>query len=358
MKQRVIGFDLARAYAIFGMYIVNFNTVFGLHNDKSLLGKFLSLFSGNSSTVFVMLAGMGIALMTNRSGYTSEEKNKLRTVIGKRAVFLFVIGLLLSLWWSADILHFYGAYMGIALLILFINKRYYILMAGFLILVFHILLMFIPFETGWNFDTFEYSDSWSFSGFIRNFFYNGWNSVFPWAAYFIMGMYLGRLDCGELKTQKKMFIAGLVLYITITVLQWRSNYMNLSEDVYFYINADYLPPFLPFMLSTIGFGLMMISGFMYLGNIVADKQFAKNVAATGQMTLTHYISHIVFGMLLLAFLADKEYTGHVTQQEPISAFYILLFSIFYFITSYYFSKLWVQKYKNGPLEMIMRKISG
>lgn len=358
MKQRIIGFDLARAYAIFGMYIVNFNIVFGSSNDQSLLGKFLSLFSGNSSTVFVMLAGMGIALMTNRSNYTTQEKNRLRSIIGKRALFLFVIGLLLSLWWPADILHFYGGYMGVVLLILFIDKRYYIFTAGFVILLFHFLLLILPFETGWNFGTLEYKDFWTLNGFVRNFFYNGWNSVFPWAAYFIVGMYLGRLDCSELKTQKKMFITGLLLYIVIAVLQFGSNYMKISEDVYFYINADYLPPFLPFVLSTIGFGLMLISGFMCLGNIVANKQLAKNVAATGQMTLTHYISHIVFGMLLLAFLTDKEYTGHIAQQEPIPAFYILLFSGFYFLGSYYFSKLWIMKYKNGPLEMIMRKISG
>ena len=58
MKQRIIGFDLARAYAIFGMFIVNFNMVFGSYNDQSIIGKFMSLFSGNSSTVFVILAGM------------------------------------------------------------------------------------------------------------------------------------------------------------------------------------------------------------------------------------------------------------------------------------------------------------
>jgi uncharacterized protein len=29
MKQRILGFDLARAYAIFGMYIVNFTFCFG-----------------------------------------------------------------------------------------------------------------------------------------------------------------------------------------------------------------------------------------------------------------------------------------------------------------------------------------
>jgi hypothetical protein len=88
MKQRIIGFDLARAYAILGMYIVNFNTVFGSLNSKSVLGKFLSLFSGNSSSTFVILAGMGIALMTNKVNYTKEEKQKLQKIISRRSWFL------------------------------------------------------------------------------------------------------------------------------------------------------------------------------------------------------------------------------------------------------------------------------
>ena len=74
MKQRIIGFDLARAYAILGMFIVNFNTVYGSLTDQSFLGQLLSLFSGNSSSTFVILAGMGISLMTNRIEYSLEEK--------------------------------------------------------------------------------------------------------------------------------------------------------------------------------------------------------------------------------------------------------------------------------------------
>jgi uncharacterized protein len=80
MKQIIIGFDLARAYAILGMFIVNFNTVFGSFTDKSILGQFISLFSGNSSSTFLILAGMGISLMTNRSEYNLEEKSKLKTI--------------------------------------------------------------------------------------------------------------------------------------------------------------------------------------------------------------------------------------------------------------------------------------
>jgi hypothetical protein len=40
-KNRIIGFDLARAYAIFGMFIVTFNTVFGSHTNHEGLSGFL-----------------------------------------------------------------------------------------------------------------------------------------------------------------------------------------------------------------------------------------------------------------------------------------------------------------------------
>lgn len=356
-NNRIIGFDLARAYAIFGMYIVNFNMVFGSYNDTSLAGKFLSLFSGNSSTVFVMLAGMGIALMTNRPNYTTEEKNKLRNTVLKRALFLFVLGLLLSIWWPADILHFYGLYMVIASFLLFLHKRYYLVAAIVSIIIFHLLLLMIPYEKGWNFDTLEYTDLWSISGFMRNTFYNGWNSIFPWVAYFIVGMYLGRLNWTLLTTQKRMFILGVTLFLPITILQIFAQSIFTDRELIDIITADYLPPLLPFLLSTIGFGLMLISAFMYCSRFFIDSKFAQNLAKTGQMTLTHYISHLTIGMIIFSLISGKEYAAKLNETGAIHPFWILAFSILYFAASYYFSKIWATKYKNGPLEMLMRKIS-
>jgi uncharacterized membrane protein YeiB len=138
-NQRIIGFDLARTYAIFGMFIVNFNIVFGNFNDKTGLNYFLSMFSGNSATVFVMLAGMGLALMTNRENYTNEEKVRLRNTILKRALFLFVTGLLLQTFWPADILHFYGGYMTFTSFLLFANRKYYLWVSAIAVLTFHLI---------------------------------------------------------------------------------------------------------------------------------------------------------------------------------------------------------------------------
>jgi uncharacterized protein len=359
MKQRIIGFDLARAYAIFGMYIVNFNIVFGDYQSHSLAGQFLSLFSGNSSTVFVMLAGMGIALMSNRvNDYTIEDKSRLKSIVNKRAWFLFVIGLLLYVWWPADILHFYGGYMHIAALLLFVNKKYYIYAGVAAVVVFHSLLLFIPYETGWDFETLQYKDFWTIGGFLRNTIYNGWNPIFPWFAYFAVGMYLGRLDWTMPNTQKRMFVIGLLMYLATSALQLLVNVVPVGDGVKLYINADYLPPFLPFMLSTIGFGMVLISAFMYVSKFVGESKFANDLAKTGQMTLTHYISHLTIGMLLFALLADRQYSAQINEQPPLHPMIIFGFALGYFIVSFYFSKLWAKKFKNGPFESILRKISG
>jgi uncharacterized protein len=357
-KTRIIGFDLARAYAILGMFIVNYNSVFGSFTDSSLLGQFLSLFSGNSSSVFVMLAGMGIALMTNRNEYSPEERANLKRTISKRSWFLTAVGLLLYTWWPADILHFYGGYMHIALLILFLPKQYYLWFAGLMIIIFHGLLLVIPYESGWNFDTLQYLDFWTIEGFLRNTFYNGWNPIFPWTAYFIMGMWLGRLDWSTLKIQRKMFLMGLSLFLFIWGIQLYASHYITDKDIQFYLTADYIPPFLPFMISTFAFGLMLISFFMYVGGKVENNKWAMIFASTGQMTLTHYVSHLTIGMLIFGLLTGKDYEGIHSQTASATPLSILGFAIFYFTLSFVFSKIWSKKYKNGPLEALMRRISG
>jgi uncharacterized membrane protein YeiB len=248
--------------------------------------------------------------------------------------------------------------MHIAALLLFVNKKYYLYAGIAAIVIFHLLLLVIAYETGWDFETLQYKDFWTINGFLRNTFYNGWNAIFPWLAYFTVGMYLGRLDWTIPNTQKRFFFIGLSLFLTVSVVQYIVNKLPVSDDIRFYINADYLPPFLPFVLSTTGFGMMLISFFMYLSKFLSDNKFANDLAKTGQMTLTHYISHLTIGMLLLAFLTGKQYSAKMNEQTPLHPMLIFGFALTYFIFSFYFSKLWTKKFKNGPFEIIMRKISG
>lgn len=76
-KKRIIGLDFARAWAMFGMLLVNFMVITGAEgNGPPLLKTFMSLFEGRASALFVILAGIGITLMT-KSSVASHEKIKI-----------------------------------------------------------------------------------------------------------------------------------------------------------------------------------------------------------------------------------------------------------------------------------------
>jgi uncharacterized protein len=355
---RIIGFDLARAYALFGMFIVNFNTVFGSHTNHDGLSGFLNLFNGNSSTLFVILAGMGVALMSNREQYHEMEKKNIKSIVLKRSWFLFVIGLLLYTWWPADILHFYGGYMHVAAFLLFVPKRWYIISAVLAIVIWHILLLIIPFENGWDFNTLLYTDFWSISGFIRNTFYNGWNPIFPWIAYFFLGMWLGRLNWNDKLAKIKVFAIAELVYLATEGLRCLAAHAQLSPDINMYLTADYLPPTLPFLLSTASLSCVILVFTFWIGEKIHHTRFASVLANTGRMTLTHYILSLTLAMIVLALLSGKTYTGDITDQSPLSPTVILMYSICYFAAAVLFSTLWSARFKNGPFEQVMRLISG
>ena len=62
-KQRVAGFELAKALAIFGMVIVNFRIAMNAEIGNLLLVDFAELFESRVSTLFVILAAVGASLL-------------------------------------------------------------------------------------------------------------------------------------------------------------------------------------------------------------------------------------------------------------------------------------------------------
>ena len=359
MKQRIIGFDLARAYAIFGMFIVNFNFSFGsLMAPAGPAGRFLNIFTGNSTAIFIICAGMGVALMTNRPDYNPEERAALKAKIVKRSWFLFALGLLLYNWWSGDILHFYGGYLHVAALLLFVPRRYYLWAAGLAVVAFHALLLLIPINTGWDFTTFNYLDFWSPIGFLRNTFYNGWNSLFPWLAYFLVGMWLGRLDWQQQRAKQKVFLVGLLVFGLIQGLRLLARQQLFSAFWSNYLLAEYFPPYLPFVLVTMGFAFMVIPVCLAIGDKFPTNWLVLALQKTGQLTLSHYIIHLTLGNILLAALTGKHYTGLLEEEAPTAPAAILAYSVAFYAASILFSYLWRRRFSNGPLEMLMRKLSG
>lgn len=67
------------------------------------------------------------------------------------------------------------------------------------------------------------------------------------------------------------------------------------------------------------------------------------------MVLTHYVAHVLIAMAIL------EVVG-ILYSRPI--WFAVTISLVWFAFSVVFSVFWLKYFKKGPLEILMRKISG
>ncbi len=357
MKKRIIGIDVARALAIFGMIIVNFKIVFGAHGD-GWLKSLAQVFDGKAAATFVVLAGIGIALMTNSALKTGDnaklKKGYIR--IAKRALFLFIVGISYISIWPADILHFYGIYMLVTLFFISQKSKLIVQASGALILLFPILLFIFNYESGWDFDTLEYLDFWSPNGFMRNLFYNGFHPVIPWTAFMLFGLWYGKQDLNDHAFVKKSFWISLGVFVVIQLLSISSISVLSGDDIQAYqeliplLGTSPMPPMPIYMMNGIAISIAVISGCILLAN-----RFEKNVIITalnktGQLALTFYVAHVILGMGLVEEFGPKKLGEYSIE---FSVVYALAFSLSCII----FAVLWLKFNKSGPLEWIIRKLT-
>ncbi|MTI86908.1 MAG: DUF418 domain-containing protein [Balneolaceae bacterium] len=356
MKKRIIGIDMARALAIVGMVIVNFKIAFG-DSGNSWLQLFVHLFEGKAAATFVVLAGVGLSLMT-KSAIRNQDHKKLKTArirIIKRAIFLFVIGLSYMPIWPADILHFYGIYMLVALVL--INQSSKILwgtIAAF-ILAFPVLLMFFDYEAGWNFTTFDYAGFWTIDGFSRNLFFNGFHPVFPWTAFMLFGVWYGRQDLYDDTFVKKSFRISLVIFIAIQLFSFGSIRLFSAadpaslQDLKYILGTSPMPPLPLYMLNGISISVTVISACILFARKFGENIIVIALTETGKLAFTFYVAHVVIGMGVVDELFSKPLGSY-------SITFSVIFALAFSLACILFAVVWTKYRKMGPLEWLMRKI--
>lgn len=358
-KKRIIGLDFARALAMFGMLLVNFMVITGAEgNGPPFLITFMSLFEGRASALFVILAGIGITLMT-KSAVASNEKIKIsnsRKTIWKRSLFLFILGLLLYVMeWTGDILHYYGVYLFVAALLIKVRKKLLLFLSIIILLIAQSLqLTFNTFE-GWGGPTpfINYVDFWTIKGFLRNLFFNGYHPIFPWFSFFLIGMIIGRLDLHIKKIRERLLLLGITITILTELLSKGLTHFFIpyigKEAATFLFNTGPILPNVLYILSATGSAIAILIICLNIAEKYRNNWFVTSIVQTGQLTLTHYVSHVFIGIGALILL---------NRMEHQSLLFVLLFATAFFIFSIFISVLWRKKFSRGPIEWIMRKLAG
>lgn len=331
---RLYGLDIARFLAFCGMVLVNFRIAAQVQADDSLASSITDALEGRASALFVILAGIGLSLGKNTA-----------SVVLARAAVLFVLGLLNLMIFEADILHFYALYFVVALPFLTAPSRVLIWAALGAVALGFVGLVVLDYEANWDWDTFTYHNFWTLPGFLRHSFFNGWHPVFPWVAFLLLGMWIGRLDLFETRVQNRLILGGLAA----AILGALPGQLLQDPELIEVFSTSSIPPG-PFYILAASGSAFTVVGLTLRGAAKLHRfGFAEWIAAPGQMALSLYALHILLGMGILEAMGQLD--GSLSAQEIFG--YSLSFCGFSMVLTW----LWMLFASRGPLEELLRRCS-
>ena len=359
--RRIVGFDIARALAIFGMITVNYRATFSIVGDSpEWLEMTAGLVNGRAAALFVVLAGIGISLLS-RTSRLSEDRADIRADrldLFRRALFLLAIGLLFRQIWEYDILHFYGVYLMVAALLLTVSGRSLVFVGLLATVIFPILYYVLPAQYGIPF--WSTTSEFTFREVMIDFFFQGYHPVMPWVAFMIAGMLIGRLDLGDPAVRRKMLFGGVVVALASEAIAYAALDMGLfklmedaSQTIDLEAASDIMgtepyPPMPLFVGVGIGWAMAIVSLCLSFGDRFAERRWITPLVHTGQLALTVYILHGTVGIWAVGWFG---YKPHQTLE------WILAYSTIFYVAMIVASTLWRRRFERGPVEAIMRRLT-
>lgn len=375
---RLLGLDALRALAVLGMVYMHVSPTGWLSavpfsEKAAALGWFEGMITGRAMSLFVLLAGISIALMTG--GFKPHAGERLRTHrkrIAIRAGVLFIISLCVDQFsgMNLSILEFYSLWLLLLIPLLRLRPRMLFTAAA-------IAAIALPI---FSFIVMNYGRDWPISPFSGGgqpavglpllwqpldwpaklkqlFFGSGFQTLYA-IPLLLAGLAIGRLDLRSTNVRRKLAISGAVLvavsWLTSQVAlgplgaeQALADMMSSSGPLLQpWVSVLTLPPhqlyafsipMAPFML---GIGLLMLAGLLSLLQLPGWQSALNPLTATGRMALTWYAAHHIF---IQRVAGDPPYAFTLFAGMMIFALAV--------------SPLWLRWSSRGPLEWLMHRVS-
>ena len=140
LAKRLAGPDVIRAVALIGVVVMNYHGYLILRSSGSGIGTgwaaelfnpWTGPFATRFAATFVLVAGVGVTLLTRRSLDDPVRVGEMRWRLVRRGVLLYSVGLLIDEIWPGTILPFYGAMFVIAAALFTLRGRWIALIGVF-----------------------------------------------------------------------------------------------------------------------------------------------------------------------------------------------------------------------------------
>jgi uncharacterized membrane protein YeiB len=314
----------------------------------------LDLIQGRAAATFVVLAGVGLSLMS-KSAFLNNDAARIREtrhLILKRALFLFILGMVNSLIWRADILHVYGIYFVIGICLLTVPSRRLFLFSIIPVVVSSFFMLAVDFDRGLVFKTDTCSAFWKSAAMAWDIFFDGLYPVFPWATFLILGMWLGRQRLSDPVLRKKILFIGIGVVAFAECISRMVFHFSISglsvldaDILLMWFGIEPWDPMPLFILSAGGTALIVVSFSISIAHKWGNTKWILPFVFVGQTTLTLYIAHIIIGSIALKVMK-------VYEVEP------FLFPIWgacvFYTSALILCSYWRKRSHKGPLEWLMR----
>jgi uncharacterized membrane protein YeiB len=358
-RLRIAGVDLARALAVLGMILVNIRYLMEAEeNGPEWLVRLIAIFDGRPAALFTVLAGVSLSLM-QRSGPLAAAGTGFqpgRSVVLKRAVFLFALGLLFIHIWPPDILHFYAVYFVICAFLLRASNRLLAALIVCALAVGSMLLIGFEFLAGADFVDIEDPQFWTPAGMLGNLFIAGYYPVFPWLAFVLLGICLGRMNWLDRSIRRRMMVAGITVLclsesaaLVLKHLYRAHTFVTDIPMISYFFKAYPFPPTAVYLLSAGATAVLVIDLCVIFTATPHPRNWLSPVLSVGRMALSVYVAHIILGYAILWATNRLDSANSLVLACLVAAGLAVAVLVL--------SHLWLMHFRHGPLEWLMRWIS-
>jgi uncharacterized membrane protein YeiB len=353
---RLAGPDVVRAVALIGVVVMNYHGYLilrdldagGVHSPTEWLDRLFDPWDGPLSTrfaaTFVLVAGVGVTLMSRRSIGDPARVSEMRWRLVRRGVLLYVVGLLLDRIWPGTIIIYYGAMFVLAAGIFTWRSRWIIAIGVSTAIA-------ATAVRSWRFDRQRngYSTGWltspgeeSLRRLLFDVFVNGTHPLLPWFSFLCAGIVLGRILVVPW-WRRATGAAGVGLVVSA----WSLSLIPASGLIEVTLSVNPLDRSVVYVASALGTALLAYVAIDWLTERfpVATEPLRR----AGQLTLSLYLAHVFLFNLVVDWL------GWVRPGGTVSA---LAFATGFWVAAIAASTWWQRRFGRGPAEAVYRAFGG
>lgn len=352
---RLLGVDAARTLAILGMVMVHLGPS---PLPGTFAGTLYGLTEGRASVLFVLLAGIGVALLAKPSSVAGPNETpgvppsgyrQVRARLASRALLLLPLGLWLQSLdhWVLVILQYYAVFFVFAALALALPGRW-LLAAAFITLV----LGPVAYLGGEAvFPGLHTVDPATLGDPLRKLLHDllltGAYPLVTWSAPLIFGIWLGLRNLGSGAARRWLMAGGAAVALASALISTLAG--AAIEDgtaAYSLLGAEPHGQTTLWMAGSVGSACAVLGISLTLAAVSTPRvsplsRLAWPLVATGQMALSVYVGHLLLIHLTGNFLYSDTVSGALLTVGILMA------------TAAAACVAWRAAFKRGPLEKIL-----